>query len=505
MERFDYGEQLMKKEKGLCILGVLAVFVVFSISACGGATSAPASDALEAAQAEVRQAQAALADAQTAAQAAQATAEAAQADAAASEQEIAAAQAEAETAMAAAEAAQAAAEAAMAEAEPTAVEEEAMSIPEPEKILIGNPIALSGPNAPAAELSQTRGYDLWAADVNADGGIFVAEYGKKIPVEIIRYDDTSDVGTAVQLTEKLILEDKVHFLFPPWGTAFNFAIAPLTNQYKTPVMGCTVSSKQLAAQALNFPYYFVMLNQGPEQGAGLVEIVTELGIKTVAVIHHTDLHGIEFAGDVVPQLSSAGVDIALYKTFPLNTTDLSQLLREVQAADVDALIAFSYPPETILMTTQMQEIGLSPDLFYATVGVAFPIYRDIFGAEAVEGIMGAGVWNPNIPVEGAREYFDRHVAMFGAEPDRWASAACYASGQVLGQAIERAGSLDPTAVRDIMASEEFETILGTVQFENQFNKTYPGTVGQWHNGEFEIVAPADKRSMEPIFPKPAWP
>ena len=92
----------------------------------------------------------------------------------------------------------------------------------PEKIIIGNPIALSGPNAPAAALSQVPSYDLWVDDVNAAGGIYVKEFDKKIPVEILRYDDTSDVGTAVQLTEKLIVEDKVNFLLPPWGTASNF-------------------------------------------------------------------------------------------------------------------------------------------------------------------------------------------------------------------------------------------------------------------------------------------
>lgn len=501
------------KAKNPFVFLLLTLIVILLLSACGG-TAEPDTEALEAAQAEAAEAASALAAAEAAAESAQATAEAALANAEASEQEIAAAEAaaaEAEAAaaeaMAEAEAAAAEAEAAAAEAEAeAAAEEEAAMIPEPEVILIGNPIALSGPNAAPAELSQTRGYDLWAADVNAEGGIYVAEYDKRIPVEIVRYDDTSDIGTAVQLTEKLILEDQVHFLFPPWGTAFNFAIAPVITQYEMPVMGCTVSSKQLATEAHNFPYFFTMLNQGPEQGAGLVEIINELGIEKVAVIHHTDLHGIEFAGDVLPQLSVAGVDVALYKTFPLNATDLSQLLREVQAADVQGLIAFSYPPETILMTTQMQEIGFSPDLFFATVGVAFPIYRDIFSAEGVEGVMGAGVWNPNVPIEGAPEYYDRHVEMFEAEPDRWASAACYASGQVLQQAIEMAGTLDPTAVRDAMAAGEFETILGNVYFENQFNKTYPGSVGQWQNGEFEIIAPVGvEGAVEPIFPKPAWP
>jgi branched-chain amino acid transport system substrate-binding protein len=371
----------------------------------------------------------------------------------------------------------------------------------PEKIIIGNAIALSGPNSQGAMLSQIPPYDLWVEDVNAEGGIYVEEYDTRIPVEILRYDDTSDIGTAVQLTEKLILEDEVNFIFPPWGTASNFAIAPLVTELEMPVMGCTVGSKQLEEEADQFPYFFTMLNQPTTQGPALVDLLVELGVETVAVIHHTDLHGIEFADVTVPLLEEAGIDVVLLKTYPPATEDLSQVLREVQEADPDALLAFSYPPETFLMTGQMLEIGYSPKLFYATVGIAFPAYRDVFGAEVVEGTMGAGAWNPNVDVEGAQEFFDRHVEMFDTEPDRWASAACYATGQVLQQAIEMAGTLDPVAVRDVIASEEFETILGTVKFENQFNTTYPGEVGQWQDGEFEIVSPADERTADPIYPR----
>jgi branched-chain amino acid transport system substrate-binding protein len=118
--------------------------------------------------------------------------------------------------------------------------------------------------------------------------------------------------------------------------------------------------------------------------------------------------------------------------------------------------------------------------------------------------MGAGTWNPLVSPE-AQGYFDRHVAMAGAEPDRWASAACYASGQILQQAIEAAGTLDPAAVQAAIASGEFNTILGTVKFENQFNVTYPGEVGQWQNGEFVIIDPGANRQVDPVYPKPEWP
>ncbi|MEE9185062.1 MAG: ABC transporter substrate-binding protein, partial [Acidimicrobiia bacterium] len=153
---------------------------------------------------------------------------------------------------------------------------------------------------------------------------------------------------------------------------------------------------------------------------------------------------------------------------------------------------------------QMMEIGLSPDLFYATVGIAFPAYRDAFGP-AAEGVMGAGVWNPDVPTEDAQGFFDRHLALHGAEPDRWASAACYATGQVLHQAIEEAGTLDPTAVKAAMDTTEFSTILGTFRFDNRFIPVYPGQVGQWQDGEFQVVSFTNDRTADPIYPKAEWP
>ncbi len=344
----------------------------------------------------------------------------------------------------------------------------------PDKILFGNPIALSGLNAAGAMMSQIRAYDLWKETVNAEGGIYVKEYGKKIPVEIIRYDDKSDVGTAVKLTEKLLLQDKVNFILPPWGTASHFAIAPVITKYKSPVVGITVSSIKLKEMAPKVPYMFILLNQPDEQGQALVELCKELGVKSVAVIHHTDLHGIECAGATLPQLVVSGIDVALYKSYPMGAKDLSPLLKKVKAANVDALLVFSYPPGTFLITGQAKAIGLNLKLLYLTVGVAFPSYRDTFGAKTVEGIMGAGTWNPKISPE-AKEWFDRYVKRWGEEPDRWGTAGGYATGQIMQKAIEIAGTLDPVKVRDVIAREKFDTVLSPVKFENQFNTDFRGT------------------------------
>lgn len=374
----------------------------------------------------------------------------------------------------------------------------------PEKILIGNPIALSGPVAGPAQTTQISSYDTWAADVNAAGGIYVEEFDKRIPVEFVRVDDTSDVPTAVALTQQMIEEGEVHFIFPPWGTAFNFAIAPIISDAQMPVIGCTVGSKQLIENASDYPYFYTLLNQYLDQGTALVELLQDMGVSTVAIIHHDDLFGIDFNEFVAPALEDAGIDIVYQASYPLAPEDLSQTLRGAQDADPEAFLAFSYPDETFLMTGQAIEIGFNPDLFMASVGVAFPAYRDAFGP-AAEGVVGTGAWNPGVDTEDAQGFYDRHVALHGEEPDRWASAACYATGQVLQQAIEAAGTLDPVAVKEAIDSTEFNTILGTFRFENQLNPTYPGQIGQWQNGEFEIVSPTGDRTADPIYPKPAWP
>jgi len=375
-----------------------------------------------------------------------------------------------------------------------------------DKIVIGNAISLSGPYATGSQTTQIAPYDMWVNEVNAKGGIYVKEYGKKLPVEILRYDDKSDRGTCVRLVEKLILEDKVDLLLPPWSTGLHFAIAPIVTKYEYPVIGPTVDSLKLREIAHTIPYMFVILNQPPEKAEAIVPLCQELGVKTAAVIHHADLHGIEFAGYVAPRLAAGGIDIVLYKSYPLGAKDLSPLLKKIKTENVDAIFAFSYPPGTFLITGQAKAIGLNPKLFYCSIGTAFSPYRDAFGAEVVEGVMGTGAWNPKVPYPGAKEFWERMVQFVGpGKTDWYGNAFCYSSVQVLQQAIEKSGTLDRRKIREVIARETFDTVIGPVRFENQFNVQSPGEVGQWQKGQFEVVAAKEKRTAEPIYPKPPWP
>jgi len=374
----------------------------------------------------------------------------------------------------------------------------------PEYILIGNAISLTGPYSIGAKITQIPNFDMWIEEVNAKGGIFVKEYNKRIPVKLIRYDDKSDVGTMVRLVEKLCVEDKVHFLLPPWGTAMHFAIAPVINKYGYPLIGPTVSSLKLRELVPRYPYFFAILNQPTQQVPALVDLLVELGVKKVAVVFVEDLYGIEWTSVLAPELGKKGFEVVLLKSYPLGSKDLSPLIKQAMDLHTEAFLAMSYPEDTMLFTKQAIELNFNPKVFYCGVGTAFPVYRDNFGIKTVEGVMGAGAWNPRVPYAGAKEYFEKHKKRWGAEPDRWGSAFAYASVQVLEQAIEKAGTLDRKKVRDIIATETFQTVIGPVRFQEGFNIQSPGEIGQWQNGEFEIVAAKEKRTAKPIFPKPAW-
>ena len=106
----------------------------------------------------------------------------------------------------------------------------------PDKIVIGYAIALSGPYAPGAESTTWSQYKLWQDDVNKDGGIYLSKFDKKVPIEFIAYDDRSQIEEAIRLSEKLILDDEVDLVLPPWGTTTNMAVAPILNKYKYPAL-----------------------------------------------------------------------------------------------------------------------------------------------------------------------------------------------------------------------------------------------------------------------------
>lgn len=366
-------------------------------------------------------------------------------------------------------------------------------------VRIGYAIARTGPWAGGAQVSQEPNFLLWAEQQNAAGGLDVK--GKRRPIELVSFDDRSETETCVRTYEKLMGSDKVDLILPPWGSTANFAVAPLANRYGYPMLAPTALSRKLID--MNLPYFFSLLQQPDRMMGALVDLLVANGVKTIAIIYMDDLFGLENFAALNTALKKTSIQVLDRKSYPLGVKDLSPVLRSFKDQAPDAFIGITYPPDTILASKQSKETGFNPKFFYASVGTAFQLYRNVMTPAGAEGVIGMGSWNSKSSAA-AKAYFDAHTKKFGGkEPDRWASGACWASLEILTAAVAKQG-LDRKAIRDHVAKTEHTTLLGKVQFTGSENTATPGSVGQWQNGEFEVVWPKSMATAALVPAKPAW-
>ncbi len=364
-------------------------------------------------------------------------------------------------------------------------------------VRIGYAIARTGPWAAGAQVTQEPNYLLWAEQQNAAGGLEVK--GVRRRIELIGLDDRSEIETCIRSYEKLMGSDKVDLILPPWGSNANFALAPLANRFGYPMLAPTALSRKLVDMQL--PHFFATLQQPDRMMNALVDMLVANDVKTIAILYMDDLFGLENFAALNSALKKTKIQVVERKGYPLGVKDLSQVLRTIKDQSPDAFIGITYPPDTILASKQAKEIGFNPKLFYASVGTAFQLYRNVIGAGA-EGVTGMGSWNAKTS-PAAKAYFQAHTAKFGKEPDRWASGHCWAGLEIMTQAAAKVG-LDRKAMRDYIARNEHPTIIGPIRFEGSENVATPGSVGQWQNGEFEVVWPRSIATASLVTPKPAW-
>ena len=370
-----------------------------------------------------------------------------------------------------------------------------------ENIRIGYSIALTGPVAPAAK-GQAEAYLLWEDEVNKKGGIFVKEFGKKLPVKLVYYDDKGEAETAVKIYEKLLTDDKVDLLFAPNNTTVHFAIFPIADKYKVPVVGNTAASVKLRDLKSRY-FWFVTATMPDRQMRALVDLMKSLNVNTVAISNVQQIYPKENLDFLVQYLKEGGFRILFQKDYPLGIRDLVTVLSEVKALNPDAYIGLTYVPDAFLTTTQAQEIGFNPKVLFELVGAASVGFGPKFGP-STEGIYTFGHWSPKGRWPGAKEFYDKYVAKFNSKPDYLNSPLAYSSCEIIEQAVEKAGSLNWEKIRDIIANDKFSTINGPMKFTGSENLLTPAMILQWQAQDLEIVWPPQVATAKPLYPKPPW-
>jgi branched-chain amino acid transport system substrate-binding protein len=376
---------------------------------------------------------------------------------------------------------------------------------QPTSIKIGWAISKTGPYVGGATITLLNAYKLWVKDVNAAGGIMLSSIGKKLPIEVIEYDDRSNSDEMIKAVERLITQDKVDFVFPPWGTAFSLASAPIFARHGYPQILVTATTDRAPEFAKRWPNSFWLLGTATEMADSFAEVLDKLRSErkigsSVAMIGVADQFGIELSTATRKAFEKAKFTLAYDKSYPLGSQDMQPILTEAMRTNADVFMAASYPPDTFAIIDQAKVLNYNPKVFFTAVGTAFPLIKQRFGANA-EGIMGTGGWNADSPQ--LKEYLKRHLEENKVEPDRWANPVTYTSLQMLHQAIERVGKLDRAAVIKELQTGTFDTISGRVKLtDNRFLDVFQ--TGQWQGGEYYGIGPTRLTGARKAIDKPAW-
>ncbi|MDP1864720.1 MAG: ABC transporter substrate-binding protein, partial [Bradyrhizobium sp.] len=220
-------------------------------------------------------------------------------------------------------------------------------------VKIGYALSRTGPNAGGAAVTTLPNYEMWVKEVNAAGGLKLGD--KRVPIEVVQYDDRSSAEEAAKALDRLITQDKVDFILPPWGTGLNLAVGPILNKAGYPHLASTAVTDRAPELAKRWPNSFWLLGTSAGASNTLVELLVKLRGEgkigdTVAMVSVADGFGIDLSAAARPALAKANFKLAYAKTYPVGTQDLSPMVNEAKALNPDVFIAFSYPPDTLGLT-----------------------------------------------------------------------------------------------------------------------------------------------------------
>ena len=362
-----------------------------------------------------------------------------------------------------------------------------------EVIKIGAPLALTGGLADEGK-KQDAVWNMWLDKVNAAGGLTVG--GKKMKVQLVKYDYQTDGPRSAQLAEKLITDDKVHFLLAPFGSGHTKIVATVAERYQTPIIACASSSESVFDQSLKHLFGTLSPNGGMTD-AMVKYFKTQMPqLKSIAVLGRDDVFPKSMAQGISAAAKKAGLNVVYDQLYAVGTMDHSAALSAMKAARPDWVYITGYTQDLILARKQMSDLGFKAPIITMVAGPAYKEFNDGLGNLA-DGVTSSSWWHHATNYKGVgvwpttADFYKEFVAKYKDDPD-YVHASCAAAIVVLGDAIERAGTLDKAKVRDAIAKTDIQTFYGPIKFSaNGMNQVRDLPVIQLQGKSIKVVNPPD--------------
>lgn len=369
---------------------------------------------------------------------------------------------------------------------------------------LGYPTSLSGGNAQLGT-DYHRGFEIWADDVNENGGILDME------VELIHYDDESSPARAREMAERLVSEDDVDFLFGPYGSPTNYAACIVADQNQVPMVSGAASDPEIFDRGLQ--YFYSVLSKTDEYGETLPLFLAEIDWgdydmgepSTVASIRAEAPFTDDIGMAQIENFEAHGFDVVFQDDYPLDIDDFSGLISQIEAEDPDILLVAGFPPDEAQFAEQMQQADLNVDIHNQNYS-SQPVIVDTLG-EQVDYLFNGAWWDRRYEFDRVDEYVTEWDERYDDRPPEMPLAYATAAGMALEFAIEDAGSTDPDDVNAALESLDAETTMGRTEFTDTGWSAHAfenEAVRQWQHQEMELLYPDEFATGEAWLPTPEW-
>ena len=317
-----------------------------------------------------------------------------------------------------------------------------------------------------------RGAELAVKDINAKGGI----NGEQLVLKV--GDDACDPKQAVAVANQFV-HDGVKFVAGHFCSGSSIPASAVYNEEGILQISPASTNPKLTEQG--FENVFRTCGRDDVQGIYAANYVVDNKLASkVAILHDKTAYGKGLADEFKKQLNERGVQEVLYEAITAGDKDFTALITKLKEAGVDLIYHGGYHTEAGLIVRQAREQGLNAKLMSGDALVDKQYWE-------ITGPTGEGTLMTFAPDPRKKATAADVVAEFkaiGYDPEGY-TLYTYAAIQAFADAANKAGSTDPEAVAKALREGGYETVLGSLSFDEKGDVKNPEYVMYvWKDGQY---------------------
>ena len=328
-------------------------------------------------------------------------------------------------------------------------------------------------------------------EVNAKG-IMVG--GQKYRLNVTWFDEECKPQVAINATRAALAQVKpLHMVWAAMCSSSAVATAPLLREAKVPVLNA-VSGTSAFAGPKGDPYLFKIKEEFEWRARDLSKYLAARGLKNGVIISVNSDWGEEAARTFKKFAAQAGLNIAQTINYDEQTEEFVPLLAQTRQLKADFIFqASQLLNEQVAFLRAYRQLGLKTQLVGESTWTEDVAEKA--GWDVIDGMLTASAWVPSDTRPAVTSYLDKYRKAFKVTPG-FNGPPSYDMVYITAKAYEKAGSLDPEAVRKVIRSTTFDNLVygnGHLHFNNNGQAEFPVSVTVFDaKKKLRVLAPAPK-------------